>query len=171
MDSFIPPFNPVNPVQGPQVIYNQGLRVDRIEKQPCPARFNPVQGKWLIINRLRDVGQGARVKYPLWTGRVYFLLTINTNGHTKTMTTQQREYRRFLRSVQWSVQRARIVVRSHGVCEVCRKSRVKQIHHLRYTDPIALTPDSDLVAICGRCHRNSHIASPQAAGSAEITLF
>jgi 5-methylcytosine-specific restriction endonuclease McrA len=90
----------------------------------------------------------------------------------KKMTAQQRAYRKFLRSIAWSVQRSRIVIRANGLCEVCRKTKLKQVHHLKYGEPLASTPDSDLVAVCGHCHRNAHIRPPAgSAVSAEIQLF
>lgn len=89
------------------------------------------------------------------------------------LTAQQREYRKFLRSVEWMLQRSRIVLRSGGLCELCHKRRLKQIHHLRYSEPIDATPDSDLVAVCGYCHRSQHIKfpGPGALAASEMQLF
>jgi 5-methylcytosine-specific restriction endonuclease McrA len=88
-----------------------------------------------------------------------------------TTSQKQREHRKFLRSIEWAVQRSRVIVRSNGICELCKKSRVKQVHHRRYADPIGSTPDSDLVAICGRCHRNAHVTFSRVAATTEIKLF
>ena len=73
------------------------------------------------------------------------------------LTAQQRAYRRFLRTPEWLVQRARVIVRSGGLCEICHKRKLRQVHHRFYSDPIAATPDSDLIGLCGFCHRREHI--------------
>jgi len=89
------------------------------------------------------------------------------------LTAQQRDYRRFLRTVEWSLQRARVIVRSGGLCEICKTRRLKQVHHLRYSDPVSSTPDSDLIGLCGFCHRREHVRlpGPGALASAEMQLF
>jgi hypothetical protein len=143
------------------------------EKSALEARRGSPGFSFLISHNSLSIMRNEKITLFTFLARPSkCTITIKMNNEKRgTMTAAQRDYRRFLRTVDWLVQRSRIVVRSGGLREVCRKTRLKQVHHLRYAEPLAATPDSDLIGICGRCHRAAHWKPPQTAAAAEIQLF
>lgn len=83
----------------------------------------------------------------------------------------KRAYQRFLRSPAWIVQRSRILVRANGMCERCKKYRAKQVHHLKYAADYAQVPDTNLLAVSGKCHRDLNVPPPTYKQTIEIKLF
>jgi hypothetical protein len=65
-------------------------------------------------------------------------------------------YADYLRSTHWLETRERILTRSGGVCERHKcKRRATQVHHKTYVR-LGEELDSDLEALCVRCHQQEH---------------
>ena len=71
------------------------------------------------------------------------------------MTKEQKEYDRFLRSVNW--QEMGVVMRfiADYRCERCGSPIALDVHHLRYPQWGSETPH-DLQVLCRNCHRKAH---------------
>lgn len=66
------------------------------------------------------------------------------------------EYRRFMQSLAWRRQRARVLRRDHHHCTACGGRRGLHAHHTFYASPIASTPDWGIETLCAGCHRDAH---------------
>lgn len=62
-------------------------------------------------------------------------------------------YALYLQSPEWSDKRQKVLQRAQGLCEACLGEDATEVHHLTY-DHVFDEPLFDLVAVCGRCHRN-----------------
>jgi 5-methylcytosine-specific restriction endonuclease McrA len=69
------------------------------------------------------------------------------------------EYQYYLQSDQWKTKRRKILQRAGYRCELCRKAKPLQIHHLTY-ERIFNERMDDLQAVCDRCHRRLHGIKP-----------
>jgi 5-methylcytosine-specific restriction endonuclease McrA len=62
--------------------------------------------------------------------------------------------------VGWKPQRRQALERAGGVCEICRKNPVEDVHHkvpVRcFADPSDANFESNLVAVCKKCHAAAH---------------
>jgi hypothetical protein len=71
---------------------------------------------------------------------------------------RRRAYRAFLLSAEWKRQRLRVLERDGWKCQGhncgadLRPPARATVHHRRYADVLANTPDSDLAASCNRCN-------------------
>lgn len=63
-------------------------------------------------------------------------------------------YRSYMQSDAWQKQRRRVINKARGKCAACgRKGR--HVHHVSYERRFKENP-TDLVLLCGRCHRLFH---------------
>ncbi len=60
-------------------------------------------------------------------------------------------YSEYLRSDWWHWKRERAIKRANGDCELCREATATQVHHTTYAN-LGRERNSDLVALCRRCH-------------------
>lgn len=69
-----------------------------------------------------------------------------------------RSYRAYLASDLWKQIRARVLERTGGRCERCRKRPASQIHHRAY-DPATLRGENidSLTAACAGCHKRAEL--------------
>jgi 5-methylcytosine-specific restriction endonuclease McrA len=69
------------------------------------------------------------------------------------------EYKQYLQSPQWQAKRRKILHRAGYRCELCRKAKPLQVHHLTYERKFRERL-GDLQAVCDRCHRRIHGIKP-----------
>jgi 5-methylcytosine-specific restriction endonuclease McrA len=69
-----------------------------------------------------------------------------------------REYRRYLRSEHWQLTR-KAMLKRWPTCELCRKRKATQVHHIHYESLWNEVPD-DLQSVCGECHGWEHRVRP-----------
>lgn len=65
------------------------------------------------------------------------------------------EYRSYMASPAWAERRARTLMLAGGTCQRCGAARATEAHHLTY-DRLTRERDSDLLALCSRCHHALH---------------
>ncbi len=65
------------------------------------------------------------------------------------------QYHAYLASPAWAERRDGIRYRSRGICERCGAARMSDVHHLTYAR-VGHERDSDLQAVCRRCHAVLH---------------
>ena len=62
-------------------------------------------------------------------------------------------YRSYIESELWTSIKARVRIRSTGLCEFCRKKRSRNVHHRSYSKEVLLGTDlTKLIDLCGGCH-------------------
>lgn len=63
--------------------------------------------------------------------------------------------------LHWRPMRRRVVERSGGLCEECGDAPFEEVHHripIRcFEDPAAANFESNLVAVCKKCHVAAHL--------------
>lgn len=63
-------------------------------------------------------------------------------------------------SKEWRNLRARVLRRDKGWCRMCDQREATQVHHLEYGKgrgvKSLLVPITDLIAVCGPCHKAVH---------------
>lgn len=66
-------------------------------------------------------------------------------------------YRSYLQSPNWQTRREAALLRAGFSCELCgtKEPRRLQVHHRDYLRAFHETP-TDLIVLCGRCHRKHH---------------
>lgn len=67
----------------------------------------------------------------------------------------QARYHEYLRSPQWLDKRKLIIERENGICEICKKHPIINIHHKTYEN-VFHEPLEDLAGLCGECHDAIH---------------
>jgi len=71
-------------------------------------------------------------------------------------TRAQRQYQKYLQSPEWKDRRKGILRRANGRCERCGDECDRlHVHHLTYAR-LGCERDTDLLAICNRCHCEDH---------------
>lgn len=68
------------------------------------------------------------------------------------------KYKSYIESNEW-LNKSSNYLKNHEYCEVCRKWKAKQVHHLSY-NRIGEEKESDLQALCERCHIAIHNMPP-----------
>lgn len=68
---------------------------------------------------------------------------------------RKNNYYKYLESSKWAKKKRIILKRANGMCEICKRDKPLQIHHKTYIRLFAERP-SDLLAICGECHKLVH---------------
>lgn len=71
-----------------------------------------------------------------------------------------RGYRKYLQSPEWKEKRARVLAAANYRCELCKRKKATQVHHLTYKR-IFKEPPEDLIAICRFCHDEKHPDYPE----------
>ena len=71
------------------------------------------------------------------------------------MTPGQQWYAEYLKSEHWQRFRARIMLLSGYLCEICYAARCTEVHHVCY-DRVGNERDDDVVAACRTCHKKVH---------------
>jgi hypothetical protein len=69
------------------------------------------------------------------------------------------EYQQYLHSPEWDARRRKALYQAGYRCELCKKAKPLQVHHLTY-ERIFNERASDLQAVCDRCHRRLHGVKP-----------
>ena len=69
--------------------------------------------------------------------------------------TWEDKYARYLHSPEWRSLRKRVMERSKGVCEECKRAPAAQVHHLTYRH-VMKESLAQLKAVCESCHRKLH---------------
>jgi len=86
--------------------------------------------------------QPRKRRYEGFTDQEVALLLMNKAPHDL--------YKKYLRGKWWK--KRRLDYRAlHQKCELCRKKKSRQVHHVNYT--FFNEADEDLTASCGRCHQ------------------
>jgi 5-methylcytosine-specific restriction endonuclease McrA len=65
------------------------------------------------------------------------------------------KYAMYLHSSEWRSLRRRVMARSRGICESCKKAPVAEVHHLTYRHAMKESL-AQLKAVCTTCHRQLH---------------
>jgi 5-methylcytosine-specific restriction endonuclease McrA len=65
------------------------------------------------------------------------------------------EYLAYMGSNAWACRRRTVVANSGGICADCGSQVRLDVHHLTYAR-LGREHDSDLVAVCRRCHNARH---------------
>ncbi len=126
-------------------------------------------GIWVFRAQCQSCGRGVGAKLdvtripkpldvPLWDYK------LEREGRKKKPTAKTRSRQAFYRSKEWKRQRDRVLARDGFIChlvvgpdgEICGAENATQAHHVRYSDPIEDTPDSDLISVCEDCHDAHH---------------
>ena len=76
------------------------------------------------------------------------------------------EYFAYLASPEWAAVRFAAVARAGYVCEECGREGPLQVHHLTYAR-FGAERDTDLIALCARCHRRADNARRKFKGWCE----
>jgi 5-methylcytosine-specific restriction endonuclease McrA len=63
-------------------------------------------------------------------------------------------YQEYLKSDKWKAKRLRVLQRDNFICQKCG-DRAWQVHHKTY-ERIFNEHPSDLVSLCGDCHKDIH---------------
>jgi hypothetical protein len=84
------------------------------------------------------------------------MLDIWLHGHARE------DYQRYLATETWQDKREKVLKRAGYLCEGCRVRRATQVHHRNYDDPRGEEMLFNLVAVCGKCHKD--ITKRQKAG-------
>jgi len=66
-----------------------------------------------------------------------------------------KEYKSYLKSNEWAQIRIDLFSLRGRKCERCPNTKTLQIHHKTYKNIFKEEP-SDLIILCGRCHRSEH---------------
>lgn len=69
--------------------------------------------------------------------------------------TRRDEYRRHLKSLEWSEQRDIALARTSGFCQYCGEV-ASQVHHVKYPKRFGEEHPHSLIPVCERCHNISH---------------
>lgn len=67
-----------------------------------------------------------------------------------------RSYKIYIKSPLWIKRKNRYFNRHGKKCEACNKPKYVTLHHMAYRQNYGDEPDSELVALCGRCHNEFH---------------
>jgi hypothetical protein len=67
----------------------------------------------------------------------------------------QINYQEYIKSDRWRRKREKVIKRAGGVCEECRKGRIRHVHHLTYKR-LGNEWLSDLLGLCFGCHQAKH---------------
>ncbi len=65
------------------------------------------------------------------------------------------QYQKYLNGPEWQKKRILIFIRDGYLCQKCKKENATQVHHKSYAN-IFKEPLSDLMSVCGSCHRLIH---------------
>lgn len=68
-----------------------------------------------------------------------------------------KRYMAYMRSRQWQKVRNEHLQSVDGWCEVCRKAKACQVHHMSYAR-LGFENAQDLCAVCVQCHHEIHCA-------------
>lgn len=71
------------------------------------------------------------------------------------MTKRRDEYKQFLKSSDWSLQRDFALDRTSGYCQFCGEV-ASQVHHVKYPKRFGEEHPHSLIPVCERCHNISH---------------
>lgn len=72
---------------------------------------------------------------------------------------RREQYRRYLKSPEWSEQRTLAMARTSGFCQFCGNF-AEHVHHVRYPKVFGQEHPHSVVPVCERCHNMSHGAQP-----------
>lgn len=65
-------------------------------------------------------------------------------------------YRQYLASAHWKAFRLSVIAQRGTHCELCKALNIKpEVHHLNY-QCVGREVESDVIVLCGDCHRLSH---------------
>jgi hypothetical protein len=67
---------------------------------------------------------------------------------------RREDYQEFLASEEWKQTREEVFIRSKGLCQVCRKYRASQAHHMSYEH--GWLNKEYLISVCSICHSRLH---------------
>lgn len=130
----------------------------------CPAKNHsgPVELRrkdrssavWFCVSCEGRVGTKRVPLRLLSTTERHSLKPMLRRKHRARPGKRRRDYRRFMTSRAWRVQRLRVFVRDGYVCQTpgCEEDAIEAAH-LRYADPIQDTPDDWIVASCRDCNQ------------------
>ncbi len=65
-------------------------------------------------------------------------------------------YGEYLQHPEFRRVRTAAMLRSGGLCEVCRKRPPTEVHHLRYPAWGTFDTEDNLIAVCHQCHCEKH---------------
>jgi 5-methylcytosine-specific restriction endonuclease McrA len=65
-----------------------------------------------------------------------------------------------MKSPLWARRKNAYFQRHGKVCEACRDSKYVTLHHTIYRNNYGNEPDSEVVALCHKCHREFHKFCP-----------
>lgn len=68
------------------------------------------------------------------------------------------KYNEYINSKEW-LEKSSNYLKEHPKCEICRKWKSTQVHHLSYKR-IGEEREGDLQSICERCHKGVHLMPP-----------
>jgi 5-methylcytosine-specific restriction endonuclease McrA len=71
------------------------------------------------------------------------------------MSTNRKQYRRYLKSAAWQAKRAQVILRDRGECRRCGSRYKLEVHHKNYVR-FGHERLSDLVTLCQLCHTYEH---------------
>ena len=66
-----------------------------------------------------------------------------------------KSYKEYLKSPEWKKLRELVLKRADNNCEICKAKKAWQVHHKTYKR-IFRERLTDLIAVCGTCHREEH---------------
>ena len=70
-------------------------------------------------------------------------------------TERQKEYRKYLNSVNWMETKALAKKRAGYRCQLCGSTKYLQVHHNNYSN-LGHEEPTDLVVLCRSCHARHH---------------
>jgi 5-methylcytosine-specific restriction endonuclease McrA len=74
-------------------------------------------------------------------------------------------YDAYLQTAKWADTRRRVLDRSGGICEGCRRAAAEHVHHLTYAH-VGRELLFELVALCRDCHATAHDGDADRWGAA-----
>lgn len=80
------------------------------------------------------------------------------------------DYRRYMKSPEWAARKRGYFLNHARRCKACGSKSDIQLHHMNYAR-LGRERDSDMVALCERCHTRVHQLHARAGGSLKrVTL-
>lgn len=64
-------------------------------------------------------------------------------------------YEEYLHTEHWAIVRKAALDRAGWKCQLCNAAKSLQVHHRTY-ERLGCEWDSDVIALCGRCHKHFH---------------